>query len=110
MSLFLVKFIHTVIWAFFVACILGIPVSAIYESYRVAAWLSLIVLVEVAVLLFNKWSCPLTAVAARYTRDRAPNFDIYLPQWLARYNKVVFGVLYLGGVCFALVKWAASHG
>ena len=35
------------------------------------------------------WRCPLTDVAARYTTDRAENFDIHLPLWLAKYNKII---------------------
>ncbi|MBB1092471.1 hypothetical protein HUU61_14375 [Rhodopseudomonas palustris] len=38
--------------------------------------------------------CPLTAVAARYTDERADNFDIYLPIWLARHNRLIFGTLF----------------
>jgi hypothetical protein len=50
------------------------------------------------VLLFNRMRCPLTGVAARYTDDRRDNFDIYLPEWLARHNKTIFGTLYVAGV------------
>ena len=50
-----------------------------------------IVLIEVLVLIINRWSCPLTAIAARYTSDRRPNSDIYLPEWLARNNQLIFG-------------------
>lgn len=57
------------------------------------------------VLLVNRWSCPLTAVAARYTADRRPNFDIYLPEWLARYNKEVFGTLFVAGLLYSLARW-----
>ena len=59
-------------------------------------------------LLFNKFRCPLTAVAARYTDDRRDNFDIYLPEWLARHNKIIFGTLYFAGVAFALTRWALA--
>jgi hypothetical protein len=62
-------------------------------------------MVEVAVLLLNRMRCPLTDVAARFTEDRRANFDIYLPLWLARYNKPVFGSLLAGGLLFALVRW-----
>ena len=56
------------------------------------------VLLECVVLAVNHCRCPLTDVAARYTDDRAPNFDIYLPVWLARYNKQVFGTLFVAGL------------
>ena len=66
------------------------------------------VLFEVAVLLVNGWRCPLTSVAARYTSDRQDNFDIYLPAWLARHNKSIFGTLYVAGLVFAVARWAAA--
>jgi polyferredoxin len=105
-----IKAVHTVIWAFFAACILAIPVASWAGHFRISAWLAAIVLVEVAVLLLNSWSCPLTAVAARYTPDRDANFDIYLPRWLARHNKSIFGFLYVAGVAFAALQWARSAG
>lgn len=49
--------------------------------------------------------CPLTDVAARYTEDRRDNFDIYLPEFLARHNKLIFGVLYVAGLFVLLVRW-----
>ena len=33
-------------------------------------------------LVVNRWRCPLTSAAERYTTDRRANFDIYLPEWL----------------------------
>jgi uncharacterized membrane protein len=105
-----VKIAHTVVWAFFAGCIVAIPVASLLGKHSVAAWLAAVVLVEVAVLAVNDMRCPLTAVAARYTGDRRANFDIYLPEWLAKYNKAVFGTLYLAGVVFALGRWLRSTG
>ena len=93
-----VKLIHTIIWTFFASCIFGIPVFAVLGKFFLANLLGLIVLVEVLVLVFNRWSCPLTPIAARYTSDRRANFDIYLPECGARHNKTIFGVAYLAGV------------
>lgn len=69
-----------------------------------------IVAVEVLVLLLNGFKCPLTGVAARYTPDRQDNFDIYLPLWLAKHNKLIFGVLYLAGIAYTLVIWRGARG
>ena len=96
---------HTAVWAFFAGCIVAIPVAAWRGEHRAAGWLAAIVAVEVLVLAFNRWQCPLTAVAGRYTDDRRDNFDIYLPVWLARHNKLMFGALYVAGVAFAVVRW-----
>ena len=96
---------HTAVWAFFVACILAIPWFALRNEFRAAGLAAALVLVECAVLALNRFVCPLTGIAARHTDDRAPNFDIYLPLWLARYNKEIFGPLYLAAVIFAWILW-----
>ena len=64
-----------------------------------------LVLVECAVLAVNHGRCPLTDLAARYTEHRVENFDIYLPLWLARYNKWIFGALFVVGELFVLWRW-----
>lgn len=103
-----VKLLHTIAWAFFVACIVVMPFAAWRGEDRLAAWLGAIVMVEVAILALNRWACPLTAVAARYTDDRRANFDIYLPEWLARYNKQICGPLYVAGLVFSF--WCLMQG
>ena len=104
-ALTLIKSVHTVAWAFFVACILGIFYYA-SAGRLLAAWLLIaVVMGEVAILACNGMSCPLTRVAAKYTDDRRDNFDIYLPLWLARYNKEIFGTLFFGGIVFTFLAW-----
>jgi hypothetical protein len=105
----LVKLLHTAVWALFAGCILAIPAFTFADDLRASAVLIAIVLVEVAVLAANGMRCPLTDVAARYTTDRQDNFDIYLPLWLARHNKLVFGSLYLGGIAYTLIVWMARR-
>lgn len=100
-----IKLLHTVIWALFVLCIVAIPLLGYVGRFRQATWLVGIVLVEVLVLVFNKLRCPLTDIAARYTADRHDNFDIYLPLWLARHNKSIFGILFVLGSLFTLARW-----
>ena len=103
--LIIVKVVHTIAWAVFAGCIIAIPFASWRGKHVVAAWLIAIVACEVVVLAFNRMRCPLTAVAARFTDDRRDNFDIYLPQWLAKYNKDIFGTLYVAGIAFALERW-----
>ena len=107
-TLIAVKAAHTIVWALFAGCILAIPLVSWRGKHHAAAWLAAIVFVEVVVLAVNRWRCPLTSVAACYTDDRRENFDIYLPVWLAKYNKLIFGALYVTGVAFALVRWARA--
>jgi hypothetical protein len=104
-KLWLVKLVHTLAWAFFVACIVATPVAGWSRHYGRAGLFGGIVMIEVLILGLNGWRCPLTAIAARYTEDRRANFDIFLPEWLARYNKEVFGTLFVGGILLTLARW-----
>jgi hypothetical protein len=90
-----IKFLHTVIWAVMAGCVLALPVLGIMRRFRWAAILTLLVLAECAVLAMNGGRCPLTDWAARFTTERSSNFDIYLPAWLAHYNKQIFGSLFV---------------
>ena len=99
-SLRAIKLAHTVIWALFVACIAGAPLAAAMGRLRAAWLLSAAVWGECLVLAANYMRCPLTDLAAPLTDDRAANFDIYLPAWLACYNKHIFGPLFFAGELF----------
>jgi hypothetical protein len=41
-------------------------------------------------LLVFKFFCPLTIIARKYSDSTKENFDIYLPNWLAKYNKLIY--------------------
>lgn len=103
-----VKLLHTVVWVFFASCIVAIPLATALGALRLAWIFVAIVAIEVVVLLLNGFKCPLTAVAALYTPERQDNFDIYLPLWLARHNKLIFGVLYAVGIVYTLVAWRGA--
>jgi len=103
-----IKLLHTAVWLFFAACIVAIPIAGARRQYLWAAILIGLVLVECSVLVANRGRCPLTGVAARYTEQRTANFDIYLPLWLAQYNKAIFGALFIGGGLFVLAGWWTS--
>lgn len=102
-----VKAVHTLVWAIFAGSILAIPAYAAMGSVKAAWRLIGFVFLEVAVLLANRMRCPLTDVAARHTSERQDNFDIYLPLWLARHNKEIFGGLYVAGIAYT--AWVSIH-
>jgi hypothetical protein len=104
-----VKALHTLVWAFFAGCVVAIPSLAWRGRLGGAVVASGVVLAEVIVLALNRMRCPLTAVAARYTAERRDNFDIYLPLWLARRNKVVFGALYVFGLLTVAARWVGDQ-
>ena len=99
---------HTVVWAFFAGCVFAAPLFSWKREHGTAALLLAFVFVEVLVLLVNRRRCPMTDMAAHCTEDRRANFDIYLPEWLARHNQTIFGALYLFDVLFAFFVWRAK--
>ncbi len=44
------------------------------------------------------------------TDDRSPAFDIYLPDWLAARNKLIFGIVFILNLIFATGCWLARLG
>ena len=105
LRLTLIKLAHTIIWAFFAGCILALPVAGLKRRFDWAMALTAVVLLECGVLVLNRWRCPLTDLAGRLTEERADNFDIYLPIWLARHNKTIFGSLFFAGELIILGCW-----
>lgn len=105
-----IRWTHTIVWAFFASAVLAIPVAAWQRRFTLLLWLTGIVFIEVGVLVVNQFRCPLTGVAARYTSERQPNFDIYLPTWLAKYNKEIFGSIFVAGLVLGLIRWLTSLG
>jgi hypothetical protein len=103
-----IKLLHTVVWFFFAGCIVAIPFAGAFGHFLRAAVLTAVVAMECGVLALNRGRCPLTDLAGRYTEERADNFDIYLPLWLARHNKTIFGILFAVGELSVLGSWLIS--
>ena len=103
-KLICIKWAHTIVWAVMVAAIFYIFYSGWSGHISTLTYAALgLIFFETVVLLANKWVCPMTPMARRYTDDARDNFDIYLPEWLAKYNKLIFGTLFIVGLL--LVIW-----
>jgi hypothetical protein len=93
----------------FAGSIIALPVVAWAGRFDWALGLTSLVTVECVVLIANHWQYPLTSVAAEYTADRRDNFDICLPAWLARYNKQLFGALFVAAELFVIWRWLEAR-
>lgn len=93
-KLTLIKIAHTAIWLFFNVVIFYMLYAVIVNKMDIWLWVGYgIILLEVLVLLAFKMFCPLTVWARKYSNSTKDNFDIYLPNWLARYNKLIYGLI-----------------
>lgn len=105
-ALTLVKIAHTLAWAFFVSCIIAIPVYAWINRFDMALVFIGIVLIEALILIVNGWRCPLTDLASRFSQETHDGFDIYLPEWLARHNKTIFTIVFILGILTTAILWS----
>lgn len=103
--LLVIKWVHTLIWLFFVVVIFYILYSGIFNVINTYTWIGmgLIVGEGIVLLVFNMF-CPLTVMARKYSDSEKDNFDIFLPNWLAKYNKLIFTTLYVIGLIIILIR------
>lgn len=100
-----IKIVHTLVWAFFVAVIFYVVYCGIADDVNALTWISIIlVFLEGIVLLLFRMFCPLTLWARKYSDSDKENFDIYLPLWLAKYNKQVFTTIFILGLILVLIR------
>jgi hypothetical protein len=90
-KLTIIKFIHTVIWVFFNLVLLYLFYAVFANKIDKWVWIGIgIILLEGIVLAIFKTICPITVIARKYSDSTTDNFDIFLPNWLAKYNKLIY--------------------
>jgi hypothetical protein len=104
-KLLFIKIFHTIIWAIFVFMICYIIYTGICNMINIFTYVFIIaVAIEGIILLIFKWKCPMTIIAHRYTDDQEINFDIFLPKVIAKYNKIIFSILYIIGILIVIYR------
>jgi|GEM_PF-1950198 len=89
-----IKLVHTGIWVFFNAVVAYMLYAALTDRIDRWFWCAVAaVSIEIIVLAIFRMSCPLTVWASRYSDATSTNFDIYLPEWLARCNKIIYSII-----------------
>jgi hypothetical protein len=90
-KLVLIKIVHTLIWVFFNVVIFYMLYAVIVNKIDYWLWTGYVLIVlEGLTLLVFRFFCPLTIWARRYSDSTKDNFDIYLPNWLAKYTKLIY--------------------
>ena len=105
MNLPTIKLVHTIVWVFFVSLILHILYAGITNAISWITWTAVaLIFLEGLVLAVNGGACPLTTLAERRAEPTSHNFDIYLPEWLAKHNVVIFTSLFVAGLGLVLYR------
>ena len=106
----IIKLVHTAIWLFF-NVVIGYMVYAVIVN-RIDFWfwfcLGLILLESLTLVIFKMY-CPLTVWARKYSDSTQENFDIYLPNWVAKYNKLIYTSIVVVVLIVALLRLFADN-
>ncbi|MEY8021652.1 hypothetical protein AB8P51_12530 [Muriicola sp. SD30] len=104
-KLLTIKIIHTIIWLFFVVIIFYVLYSGISGKVNTYTWIAIALVVgEGLTLLIFKMFCPLTLMARKYSDSDKDNFDIFLPNWLAKNNKLIFTSIFIAGLLLVIYQ------
>ena len=103
--LILIKWIHTIIWGVLVLAIFYTLYAGAFNSVGILAWFCIgLVFIEGIVLMICRGRCPLTLLARNYTDNYSVGFDIFLPMWLAKNNKLIFSIIFIVGFMLVLLR------
>tara|TARA_R110002033_G_scaffold166331_1_gene204830 strand:- start:58968 stop:59315 length:348 start_codon:yes stop_codon:yes gene_type:complete len=104
-KLLLIKIIHTIIWLFYNLVIFYLLYAVIINKIDHWVWICIgLVVLEGLVLLTFKMFCPLTVIARKFSNSSKNNFDIFLPNWLAKYNKIIYTSIFGIAIVILLVR------
>jgi hypothetical protein len=108
-KLIAVKTVHTLVWIFFNIVIFYLLYAVILGRIDKWIWICLsLIASEGVVLLIFKNVCPITIVARKYSDSSKENFDIYLPNWLAKYNKEIYISIVFLAVLILIYRWVEN--
>ena len=95
-----IKIIHTIIWLFFNVVLFYMAYAVIVNKIDKFVWIGIALIIgEGIVLIIFKKMCPLTIIARKYSDSTKDNFDIFLPNWLAKYNKLIYTIFFILIIC-----------
>ncbi|MBJ6119242.1 hypothetical protein JAO76_13615 [Pontibacter sp. BT310] len=104
-KLLLLKLVHTLIWIFYNVVMFYLLYAVLTDRIDKWVWICIgLVVLEGLVLLVFRKMCPITVVARKYSDSTRDNFDIFLPNWLARYNKEIYTTIFLVSILILLYR------
>jgi hypothetical protein len=104
-KLLYIKLLHTIIWVFYVCIIFYILFAGVYNKMDIFLWIAIgLVILEGIILIIFKSKCPLTVLGYKYSDNHEIGFDIFLPRWLAKNNKVLFSTIFVIGILIVIYR------
>jgi len=105
-KLFLIKFIHSLIFWWQVACLAYLLYAGITGTFNIVVLIALVsILLNGLLLLLNKGVCPFTTLAENQGAEKGSVTDIFLPGFIARNVFRVTAPLFCGEVILLAVRF-----
>jgi hypothetical protein len=109
-TLTMIRLAHTAIWVFFNVVIFYLFHTV--STGRIDHWtwicLALIVIEAVVLVAFNR-ICPITLIARKYSSSTRANFDILLPEWLARNNQLIYSIIVAATIILLIYRLITGY-
>jgi hypothetical protein len=104
-KLTVIKIAHTLVWFFFNVVLFYLFYAVFINKIDKFVWIGIgLILMEGLVLLYFRLTCPLTIMARKYSDSPKDNFDIFLPNWLAKHNKLIYTTLFIIILCILMYR------
>ncbi len=95
-KVFVIKFIHSILFFLLVFCLFYTLYCAIVGKYDWTLLAAMaVVLIDGLLIALNRQRCPLTTLAEKYGAENGAVTDIFLPKFLARYVFKFFTLLFI---------------
>ena len=105
-----IKIIHTIIWLFFNVVLGYMAYAVVVNEINGWVWIGVaLVILEGLVLLIFRGICPLTLLARKHSDSKRSNFDIFLPNWLAKYNKIIYTTVFAFIICLLILRLISNN-
>ena len=108
-KLVFIKIVHTIVWVFFNVVIFYLLYAVVVNKIDKWVWICItLVFLEGIILIVFKNICPVTLIARKFSNSKQDNFDIYLPNWLAKYNKEIYSIIVLIAIVILIYRLSTS--
>jgi hypothetical protein len=102
------KILHTMIWIFYNFVLFYMFYLGIIDKIDFTFWIAaFLVLLEGIIVFIFGWKCPLTEFQKKYVENPEIGFDIFLPKWLAKYNLIIYSILFVLSLLLAAYRLMA---
>jgi hypothetical protein len=104
-----IRFIHSGIFIFLLACLAYALYSAISNQINQWTWVAIgLIFVEGLILLYFNWRCPLTTWAENRGAENGAVADLFLPKALADHLFQICGFVYVVTVVIVIARWLSQ--